>query len=438
MTDGPRQLRNYDGVWLSDRDTPVDPDAPGFGAGCELQDGYRLVIELFYNPEDTLRFGTDTFGEHLFGQYDGAPPSVSRWVDLTPYCLAGVIDRGNLTPTVEDVVDQFTFDLLDPTADIIDWKPGQSLSSPTVNTPCRVGYMTANGQYSPAYMGLITKLSERHGDGPRTVMVETYGTRSDLASRILNPDRPKETVQQRIEWVLTEIGWAHGYDPTWPNPGVDTVELDVDQQFDYAITPTAIQIIRIAAYSAGYRVSINKSGQFRLLPIVGDQTPVPPAIVVADCEDARADVVAVAYDIVADVSELLNVVQIRNQVNPDKSAEAIDPISVGRWGRRTNGFGFPITTQLPQTGDNQALADAVLAVTANLVVRVATVTLNTRSDPRWWDAFAVTELGSTIEVLRVYPTEATFTCQVIGYTLLLNEYGYIEGTLNLLTTDPYL
>ena len=437
MTDGPRQLGRYDGVWLGARDTPVDPNAPPFGAGCDFQDGYRVVIELFYNPEDVLRFGTDTFGEHLFGQYAGAAPSVERWVDVTQYCLGGVVDRGNLTPTVEDVIDQFTFDILDPLAQVVDWLPETSLATPAVNTPVRFGTMTETGVYSEAYNGLITRMSESHGEGSRVVTVESFGTRSDLATRLLDPNRGKETVQERIEWVLTEIGWAHGFDPSWPNPGTNTTDLDNDQQFDYAVTPTAHEIITVAAHSAGYRVSINKAGQFRLLPIVGAD-PGPPVLIVADCDDGRADVEANSFDIVADVAELLNVVQIRNLVVPQESAQAIDLTSVGRWGRRTNGFGFPITTQLPLNSQNQALADSILAKTSNLVVRVASIELNTQTDPRWWDAFDLIEIGSIIQVLRVYPVEATFNCEIIGYTFIINENGYVEGTLHLLTTDPYL
>ena len=63
--------------------------------GCEIgNSGYSFVLEAFYNPDGIRRFGTELFGDDVFG--DGTTvASAPRWVDVTPYAHSVVIERGH-------------------------------------------------------------------------------------------------------------------------------------------------------------------------------------------------------------------------------------------------------------------------------------------------------------------------------------------------------
>ena len=136
------------GLWIASRLTAPIPGEPAYGAGCEIGNtGRRLIVELFYNPSAALRFGSLNFGSEAFGQYTGAAPTTSTWQDVTQYAYGGLVTRGNLRPNINAPADAFTFDMYDPTADLIEWRPPGSLASPGLHTPCRVGIAAYNGTY---------------------------------------------------------------------------------------------------------------------------------------------------------------------------------------------------------------------------------------------------------------------------------------------------
>ena len=416
---------------------------PPLDAGCPIgKTGWRLVIELFYNPDQAMRFGLLTFGAESFGQYTGAPPTTERWVDHTSIIYGGFISRGNLRPNIDEPVDEFTFDMLDPAGDWVDWRPPESLSSPNLNTPVRVGLINTNvepGTYYTMYQGRVERLLDTHDDPVRNITFESYGTKSDLVTSLLQPKRPRETALARINAILSQIGWENGYDDSWPPPNFTTTMLEADGEIRYDEEATAYSIIQEAAVSCGYHVGITRLGEFRVHPIIDPQEP--PTIVFADCYQEGVtdiDAIATSIEFVSDSSEVLNVVQLINKRFPQQSAQAIDAQSIARWGRRADGYGFPAYIANDSSGQTQTLANQIVAASANIVNRVERVTFNTLTDPNWWTAFLKMEIGETVTVRRYKPRLIEFRCTIIGIDWVLSEAGYIEGNINLSTLEETL
>ena len=438
MIEPVRLLGQMKGVWLASRTTPPGPNDPPLGAGCPIGDtGRRLVIELFYNPNNVMRFGIDTFGSEAFGEYTGAAPTQPEWVDVTQVAYGAIASRGNIRPNVEAPTDSATFNLYDPNIDYIDWAGETALASPNINTPVRLGIQARTGQYFQFYQGRVTRIIDLHDNPVRDVQFETFGNKADLITRLLDPNYPKQTAQARIDWILNEIGWGNGYDPTYPNPELAT-GLEADQEVRVEEFATAYYGIQQAALSSGLRVSINRLGQFRLLPILPSTPPVPSGVVFSDCRTPGDDTTAVynAALFVSDTAEVANVIQLVNRPFPQKSAEASDPSSIAKWGRRADGYGLPLYIANDDTGETQTLADNILSAVKDIVNRVETVTFNTLTDPSWWDAFGQIEIGTNVLIRRTLPAPVEFNCNIIGVDWVLSENGYIAGTINLMTTDP--
>ena len=436
MTTPAKLLGQFDGLWITGIVNGPNPTDPPYGAGCPIDGNRTLIIELFYIEDQVLRLGLLTFGAEAFGGYIGAPPSTPEWVDVTDRCYGATVNRGNLRPNIDEDVDTFIFDLLDPQGDVIDWRPPWSLASPNLNTPVRVGFRSIQDgtyYYYQLYTGRIGRMSDVHDTPDRGITIETYGTKSDLVTSLLNERCPRETAQTRITRILNEIGWANGFDPSWPNPGLN-IMLEADPEERYDTDALAYTIIQEAAVSAGFHVGITRLGQFRLHPIIDD--PGPLVLTIADCYDGEdIDAVATSIEYVSDASEVLNVVQLYNKKLPNQSAEAIDPTSVEIWGRRSQGYGFPTYVVCDSAGFTQQLADDILAGTANIVNRIERVTFNTRTDQNWWEAGKKFEIGSQVIVRRYHPRLIEFRCTIIGLDWIFSEDGYIEGNINLSTLD---
>ena len=97
-------------------------------------------------------------------------------------------------------------------ADWVEWAPPASFSSPAVGTPVRAGIQKTGdpATYGPIGTFRIFQLRDIHDTRDREIEVTGYGTKADLVTPLLFPDRPNENAQTRIAAVLAEIGWAWG------------------------------------------------------------------------------------------------------------------------------------------------------------------------------------------------------------------------------------
>ena len=114
MTKPERLLGQMDGLWITGIVNGPTPGDPPYGAGCPIDGQRNLIIEMFYIEDQVLRLGLLTFGAEAFGEYIGAPPSTPEWVDVTDRSFGANVNRGNLRPNIDEDVDTYTFDLLDP------------------------------------------------------------------------------------------------------------------------------------------------------------------------------------------------------------------------------------------------------------------------------------------------------------------------------------
>lgn len=403
--------------------------------GCEIGNtGWSFVLEAFYNPDSIRRFGTELFGDDVFGDgTDGS--SAPRWVDVTPYAHSTVIERGSDLPTTNIPTDTITWTWRDFPADWIAWAPPQSLASPAVGTPVRAGIQKTGepGTYGAIGTFRVYQIRDIHDTHDREVELIGYGTKADLVTPLLLPDRPKETALERITAVLAEIGWVWG--ATYP-PDLGSFMLEQDPSQDWLARTgdraLAWAMVTEAASSAGYNVAIGDDGGMIFTRLQIDPAA-QPDVRFGDCASVLVDGVTTSIDFTSDGDSVLNVVQLVNVQDPNNSAEAIDPTSVAIWGRRAQGYGFPLTVVNDASSDAQAVADAYLAQTANLVNRVERVGFNTATDPRWFQLMADGYIGEPVEVLRFHPRPITATAGVIGATYAISP-EMIEGSVSLSTS----
>jgi len=137
----------------------------------------------------------------------------------------------------------------------------------------------------------------------------------------------------------------------------------------------------------------------------------------------------------AGIDRVLNVVQLQNVVDPAAGAEAVDVVSVSKWGRRSQGFGMPIVVANDSQADAQGVANAILATTANIINRVADVTFNTLTDNRWYGIFQSLDIDLWLDVQRSSPNPSNFTGEIIGLDFDIIPSEGITGTVHLSTRD---
>ena len=401
--------------------------------GCPIgTTGWNFVLEGFYNADAIRRFGTGLFGSGVFG--DGADTAVGDWIDITAQAHSCEITRGSDIPTINIPTDTISWVWRDFPADWVEWVNPQALASPTVGTPIRAGIQRTGDpdSYKPLGQFRLYRVRDIHDTPEREVEMTGYGTKTDLVTPLLLPDRPKETAQARIAAVLAMIGWEWGV--TYPDDlNSFGLEADTSQggQVRTGERALAWNIIFEAAASAGYAVAIDNAGGiiFAPLEISGDRLP---EAVYGDCADNLVDAITTSIDFTADGDAVLNVVQLVNEQHPNRSVEAIDPSSVAIYGRRASGYGFPLTVVNDDTFDAQTVADTYLAQTSMLVNRVEQVGFNTAVDSRWFDVLADAYVGQTVNVKRFHPRPLTALCGVIGGSFYITP-EYIEGAVNLST-----
>ena len=401
--------------------------------GCELSDGWRMLIELFYDPDSgTRRFGTDNFGDGTFG--DAGSGSVARWVDITANCTYCSVSRGNIDPGVDQNTDDLTVELLDTEGWLFAWQGIPSLSSPQFNTPLRVSVIDPDTAVAHVVStGRLDDIQESFTAASkyaRTIELHAYGQKTQLITSVLGKSYGLQDADERIDEVLADIGFT---DPVEPYPAIfATTRLRQDPDIRTEDDAVAYSIISQAAHSCGYFVGTTAEGSITWVPIAEDGLP---EWTVAECEGPGVGAVYTQADYRAGLARVLNVVQLQNKADVGADVEAIDPVSVARWGRRSQGFGFPLIVANDTQSDAQAVADNVLARTANIINRVASVTFTTLNDPRWYALFTATDVNRIGAVQRSYPNPSTYTGPLIGLEFEARPFEGITGTFHLSTQE---
>ena len=503
-------------------------DPPAAGSGCPIGNaGERLVIQGYWNQSAVKRFGSDLFGSDTFGGAEG--PTSPDWVDLTVYASNLDFTRGDIAWTVNPQSDRATFTIRDDAADIVDWLPPTSLASPTVATPFRIGFFSAAGEWYPVMYGRLESMADLHEDPLRQIRFSIAGTKADLSTSLLDPDRPAETVRERVEWVLNDIGWQWGV--VWPaDPADFAVSLYADPDANgrqrTGAASYAWNIITEAVNSAGYRCTVNNAGEL-IFQTFSDIVPPPAAAVITDCRDPypikwtsvidandgsqasgrTRDIVtgrnnnditpnpavtggaepgerwtftvpggetytfeanpfgqivwgdvrpswannpdsfgavwlesltptatASTMEFNATARQVLNVVQLQNRININRSGSATDPTSVALYGRQSTGYGFPMVTVNSSDNEADAIAAGILERLAYRIAQCDAVTFSTATDSRWWDVLAAVELGSYVDVYRSEPKPLTFQCVITGFSMAPTPEA-IECEVNLISLN---
>ena len=410
--------------------------------GCAISDGHNLLVEMFYNPDTTARrYGFGQYGEFQYGGY-GAPQVLeARWVDATRLASNMLIERGLQEPSIEVPTDEVTVDMRDLLGTLFGWKGEDSLNSPTLNTPLRIQIQDRAGALFPHSTCRIDTINEHHADGNRQIVFEALGTHSELVTSLFKVNRPRETIAQRIDFVLAAVGWQNGVDP-YP-PEFLTVNLENDDfvgdgpnDFRQGNDALAYTIAQQAAASAGFTLISGHAGELRFVPfLLGIGSPI---FVFGDEFGPNVDAVCSEIQYTADTSHLANVIQLINQPLPAESVEASDPSSIAIWGRRANARGFPLSIANRDEFDSQAVADAYLAAAAFDVNRVAWFRFHTLVDSRWWDVLSGLEIGDHVLVQRANPSKfETFDSLILGSTIEFGE-NFADGVVYLSTNDPTL
>lgn len=418
------------GVWMPGR--ARIPQGPWPFLGCEISDGYGLAVEVFYNPDASARrFGEGTFGSDQFGQFAGAAPTEKRWVDLTPTTFNARSLRGQQDPTINQPVDELDFSILDPDGDVVGWRPPAQLGSPNINDPCRISVIDQLGEPTVVTWVRLNSLEELHGGSlgqeGRTIEVVGYGLKTDLIEGIIDPARLKETTAQRIDFALAAIDFT---DPVEAYPAIfATRDLAADTHERSVQEAQAYTLIQEAAASANHYVHTDRTGQLVWREIANLDPAPAPQWVISDCAGSDEDVVYADGLYTADTTEILNVVQLVNAMLPAENVQAEDLVSIAKWGRQSRGFGFPLRVVNDKQTDAQAIADAYVAQTANVVNRVKWVTFDTNTDPRWWQFLLELDISLEAIIRRTGPNGIEdFTARLIGVDISYSTTG-ITGQL---------
>jgi len=423
------ELAGWVGVWM-----PGVARLPGLPPlGCEVADGYGVAVEIFYNPDTTSRrFGVGTFGSDQFGQFTDVAPGVERWVDVTRSVFGSQVFRGQADPTIDQPTDELRFSILDIDGEVFGWLPPGQLGSPNINAPARISVIDRDGSPTAVTYVRLNRFAEIHGADSRTVEVVGFGVKTDLLVGLIHPQRPKETSAVRIDFVLDAIGFVDAVAPypddfSTRNLAADTHDRSVSESSGY-------QMIQEAANSANYYVHTDPAGSLVWREIANTDPPSPPIWVISDCSDTGENVVATTITYAADTTEVLNRVQLINAMKPAENVEALDPVSIAKWGQRSRGFGFPLRVVNEQQTDAQAIADAFLTLSANVVNRVRSVEFDTLADPRWWPFLLSLDISLDAIVRRTSPNGVEdFNARVIGVNIRFGPAG-ISGVLFMSTT----
>jgi hypothetical protein len=279
----------------------------------------------------------------------------------------------------------------------------------------------------------INSIDQQQGPTVGPIAFFCLGTKSDLRTQILPQILPAQSIADRLDYIFATIGFE---DPVsaYP-PEFLTVTLARDPDIRTGLETEAYEIVQECAMSAGYAVFTTADGALSWT-FLGPFPIIPNAALFGDCDGPGVDAVTTAQFWGSNTDAILNTVIVEAS-DPDFSAEAVDPTSVSRFGRRSTGFGFPQRIASKDKQDAQDIAELILSRTAFSVNHVAQVDFHTLTDPRWWTILTTLEIFNRVGVQRSEPVQVIHDSMIIGAEITVTR-SHIEGIIYLTTTEQTL
>lgn len=381
-----------------------DTDAPPF-SGCPLLDGWRIVVESWFNADDRARlFGDARYGDGVYGDLAGL--GRARWQDITAPVARSLIARGAVGGESWQIpAEQITLDVVDADAWQILGVPTRA--APNVSTVLRVGVLDPLQGYWPVAVGIVESIADEHDAPPRTVIVDAYGVVTDLAAQLPGVvTRPAEPVTTRLRWIAEQTGYR------WGPPQFDDDPGPLLTAYGPETDVSGRDLADLAAISAGWSFDTNARGipRARRWPLLNDDTSRPLAV--TDCETEPGDVWSARIVFAADTSTTINRTTVYDTAEPPHNATAADLPSIVKLGVQTAGAGVPLPALTAPAARVDELAARVVDELAGVLHRVDTIEADTARDPRWLPILARLDRGDRVEVHR---TEGAAPTVFAGY-----------------------
>jgi hypothetical protein len=398
-------------VWDSTVPPRLQPPFPY--AGCPFDDerypGWRIVVDSLFNDTPTRTYGQLNYGDYVYG--DTEDIVTPRWADITrpAFAVNVTVGTGDGAPSV--AVTGLDIEMYDDTGAWFDISEPAYYFQPFVGDPIRVGFLDPLLEYHPIAVGVIETIRDEHDTLPRYVSVEAFGNDMDLANDHLYWQRPAELASTRFAALMAAGGWRFGLgELVYPGDA----ELHADLKPIDIVTRTEIDR---TAMSAGWFFDTTAWGEPRLRD--WPHTPTGTPLEVVDCRHDTTPPEARQSHLItfgADMSQLLNVVAISNQDDPQLVITAEEEFSIARFGRRSKAMGFPMSgLAFAHAADAEALAVRYSNRWAYIVRQVSIVEADTDLDAGWLSELVDLDTGRAVTVTRNEIRPLVLDAVVVGF-----------------------
>lgn len=412
-------------VWDASLPPEYQPPFPYSGCPFGEFEGWRIVIDALYQDRPTRTYGMLNFGDEVYGE-PGAPSE--RWADITRpgFQVNVTVGTADGAPAVD--VTQIDIEMHDDAGMWFDIAEPAYYFQPFVGDPIRVGFLDPVLAYHPVAVGTIETILDEHDTLPRYVSVQAFGNDMDLSNDQVYWQRPAEKTSTRFTALMAAGGWRFGTgDLTYPG------EIDLHADLQPIDITTRTEIDR-TAMSAGWFFDTDRWGGPRLRE--WPHLPTGPALEVVDCPDDTTPPDALQSHLIAygaDQSHILNVAVVSNQDNPQLIVRAEDDVSIGRFGRRTKGMGFPMAgLAFAHDYDAAALVVRYTNRWANIVRQVSAVDADTNLDAGWLAELVDLDTGRAITVTRNEIRRLVLDGVIVGFDHQITP-GRFETSMNVAT-----
>jgi hypothetical protein len=434
--DNPHGNWSIESVGFTVFDTSLPPRLwPPFPyAGCAFDDerfpGWRIVVDALYRYAPTRTYGQLTYGDGVYG--DVGEAATPGWGDITrPVFLVDVnVGTDNGAPAVD--VTTISIEMYDDEGAWIDVAEPAYYFLPFVGDPIRVGFLDPALEYHPICVGIIETIRDDHDTLPRYVSVGAFGNDMDLANDHLYWQRPAELVSARFAALMAAGGWRFGTG-SLVYPGDAPLHADLEP---LEIT-TRTEIDR-TVMSAGWFFDTTAWGEPRLRE--WPHVPTGEPLEVVDCVEppvatphAGGPLQSHRITFGADMSQLLNVVSISNQNDPQLVVTAKEEFSISEYGRRSNAMGFPMSgLAFADSADAVELAVRYVNRWAFIVRQVSAFAADTDFEAGWLAELVDLDTGRAVTVTRNEIRPMVLDAVIVGYEHRITPKR-IESTINLST-----
>ena len=415
-------------VWDSTVPPRLQPPFPY--AGCAFDDerfpGWPIVVDSLFNYTLSRTYGQLTYGEGVYGDIGAA--ATPGWADITRPVFQVDVNVGtdNGAPAVD--VTTIAVEMWDDTGAWFDIAEPAYYFQPFVGDPIRVGFLDPALEYHPICVGIIETIRDEHDTLPRYVSVEAFGNDMDLANDHLYWQRPAEPASTRFAALMVAGGWRFG-NGALVFPGDAPLHADL-QPIDIV---TRTEIDR-TVMSAGWFFDTTAWGEPRLRE--WPHTPTGTSLEVVDCRHETTPPEALQSHRIAfgaDMSQLLNVVSLSNQDDPQLIITATEEQSIARFGRRSKAMGFPMSgLAFADSADAAALAVRYANRWAYVVRQVSSFDADTDLEAGWLAELVDLDTGRAVTVTRNEIRPLVMDAVIVGYEHRITPKR-IESSIELAT-----